>query len=242
MLEYTFNIKHEGCWTETVNDDFPNVQGTIIYSYRITGTSITMVEMHQVNAGIRESLIKWLENHPVMNTAQLVSFDDNRKKAFISLRGDYNTDTEPVLNVLLRNNCFPTIPATVARGREQWCVLASSHEQVSTAHAELEQLGSVNVDSLRTPDLEGLLTGLTEVKEAIQGLSPRQSEVLLRAIEQGYYDSPRSCTIEELAELDSANTSTVAEHLRRSESKILKRVSSMLRQPERETEPATTKR
>jgi predicted DNA binding protein len=232
MLEYTFSIKHEGCWTETLNDAFPEVRGTIIYSYRLTGTSITMVELTRVDGETVDELTEWLERHPVMNSSQLVSYDDRSQKAFVSLAGDYDTDTEPVLNVLLRNNCFPTIPATVARGREHWSVLASSHEQVSTAHDELREIGSVDVDSLRTPDLDGLLTGLTEIKEAVQNLSPRQLEVLSRAIEEGYYDSPRACNIEELAELDSANTSTVGEHLRRSEAKILKAVAPMLDRPQ----------
>ncbi len=233
MLEYTFSIKHRGCWTADLNDTFPGVRATIIYSYRLTGTSITMVELTRIEEGELDELVAWLEDHPVMNTSQLVSYDDRRQKAFVSLSGDYDTDTEPVLNVLLRNSCFPTIPATVARGREHWSVLASSHEQVSTAHDELRQIGSVDVDSLRSPDLDGLLTGLTEVKEAVQDLSPRQLEVLSRAIEEGYYDSPRSCNIEELAELDSANTSTVGEHLRRSEAKILKAVAPMLDRPDR---------
>ena len=133
--------------------------------------------------------------------------------------------------MLLRNDCFPTIPATVANGREHWNVLASSHEQVSTAHEELREIGSVNVDSLRSPDLDALLTDLTGVKQAVQDLSPRQLEVLSRAIKEGYYDSPRSCNIEELAALDDANTSTVGEHLRRSEAKILQAVAPMLDRP-----------
>ena len=231
MLEYTFSIRHHGCWTADLAESYPDVRATIIYSYRIAGTSITMIETAGIDERRLDGLVEWLEAHPVMNSSQLVTYDGTRRKAFISLAGDYDTDTEPVLNVLLRNDCFPTIPATVARGREHWSVLASSHEQVSTAHEELREVGSVDVDSLGSPDLDGLLTDLTGVKEAIQDLSPRQLEVLSRAIEEGYYDSPRSCTIEELAALDPANTSTVGEHLRRSEAKILQAIAPMLDRP-----------
>jgi predicted DNA binding protein len=232
MLEYTFSIEHRGCWTETLNDFFPDVRATIIYSYRLTGTSITMIEVTQVDEERIDDLVAWLEEHPVMNSSHLVSYDDRRQTAFVSLEGDYDTDTEPVLNVLFRNNCFPTIPATVARGREHWSVLVSSHEQVSRVYEELRQIGSVEVNSLRAPDLDRLLTGLTEVKEAVQDLSPRQLEVLSRAIEGGYYDSPRACNIQDLAEFDSANTSTVGEHLRHAESKILKAIAPLLDRPE----------
>jgi len=228
MLEYAFRIKHHGCWTETINDTFPGVTATIIYSYRLTGTSITMVEVTGVSSDRVEELVTWLGDHEVMTAAQLVSYHEERETAFVSLEGDYRTETEPVLNVLLRNNCFPTIPATVTNGREHWNVLASTHEEVSRTHDELLALGSIEVDALRQPKLGRLLTGLTDIKQAVQDLSPRQMEVLKRAIDEGYYDSPRGCNIEELASMDSANTSTVGEHLRRSEAKILEAVGSML--------------
>jgi predicted DNA binding protein len=228
MLEYVFRIKHSGCWTESITDAFPGVAATIIYSYRLTGTSITMVELTGVPDGQVEELVAWLGDHEVMTGAQLVSYHEARKTAFVSLEGDYRTDTEPVLNILLRNNCFPTIPATVTDGREHWSVLASTHEEVSRTHDELQAIGSVEVDALRQPKLGRLLTGLTDIKQAVQDLSPRQMEVLKRAIDEGYYDSPRGCNIEELASMDSANTSTVGEHLRRSEAKILEAVGSML--------------
>ena len=234
MLEYTFRIRHDGCWTETVHESFPDVAATIIYSYRLTGTSITMIEATNVPEDRVAELVEWLATHEVMTTAQLVSYHDTRETAFISLEGDYRTDTEPVLNVLLRNNCFPTIPATVSNGREHWSVLASTHAEVSQTHEELRAIGSVEVDALRQPNLGRLLTGLTEIKQAVQDLSPRQMEVLSRAIDEGYYESPRGCNIEELAEMDSANTSTVGEHLRRSEAKILEAVGSMLNGDERD--------
>ncbi|MFB6184937.1 MAG: helix-turn-helix domain-containing protein [Haloarculaceae archaeon] len=230
MLEYTFRIRHDGCWTANLNEDFPNVSATIIYSYRLLGVSITMIEA--TNVADPDELVAWLADHEVMTDARLVSYDDDRGTAFVSLAGDYGTDTEPVLNVLLRNRCFPTVPATVSGGREHWSVVASDHEQVSTAHEELQGIGRVEVDSLCDPDLDRLLTGLFEVKQAVQALSPRQREVLARAVEEGYYDTPRGCNIADLAELDSANTSTVGEHLRRSEAKILKAVAPLLAEPD----------
>ncbi|WP_336336681.1 helix-turn-helix domain-containing protein [Haloarcula brevis] len=231
MIEYTFEITHENCWTETMNDSFPEVSATIIYSYQLFGTSITMIEATGVSADRVDPLVAWLGDHPIMTAARLISYDDGRETAYVSLAGEYDpdTDTEPVLNVLLRNRCFPTVPPTVTDGTEHWNVLASDHESVSQTHEELQSLGSVEVNSLKTPNHDQFLTGLAEIKEAIADLSPRQQEILASAVEAGYYDSPRSCGIEDLAATDSANTSTVGEHLRRSEAKILNAVGSLLR-------------
>lgn len=231
MIEYTFEITHEGCWTETMNDSFPSVSATIVYSYQLFGTSITMIEVTGVSAGQVDPLVAWLESHQIMTAARLISYDDGRETAYVSLAGEYDpgTDTEPVLNVLLRNRCFPTIPPTVTDGREHWNVLASDHGVVSQTHEELQSLGMVEVNSLKSPNHDQFLTGLAEIKEALADLSPRQQEILATAVEAGYYDSPRSCGIEDLAAMDSANTSTVGEHLRRSEAKILNAVGSLLR-------------
>ena len=240
MLEYTFRIKHEGCWTETLNDAYPDVTSTIIYSYRLLGISITMIEATHVPPDQVDGFLSWLDGHEVMTTATLISYDDQQETAFVSLAGDYDTDTEPVLNILLQNRCFPTVPATVENGMEHWSVFACDHESVSRTHEQLQEIGTVEVDALRTPDLDRILTGLTEVKQAIQDLSPRQQEVLSRAIETGYYDSPRACSIEDLASMDTANTSTVGEHLRRSEAKILKAVGPLLSRPNRRETSANT--
>ena len=223
MLEYTFRITHRGCWTETLTDEFPAVTATIVYSYRVRGDSVTMVEAAHVEPDEVDSLVEWLQAHEVMSTAQLINYDADRETAVISLVGDYDHDpeTEPVLNVLLNNQCFPAVPATVSNGREHWSVLTADHEHASRAHAELQSLGALEVDALKSPQESRLLTGIGEIRQAIQDLSPRQREVLLRAIEHGYYESPRGCNIETLAELDDANVSTVGEHLRRSEAKIL---------------------
>jgi predicted DNA binding protein len=231
MIEYSFRIEHKGCWTEGINDNFPNLQASIIYSYLIRETSITMIEVTQVEEDEIDNIVDWLQKHPIMNTSRLVSYTSASNRGIICLEGDYDVDTEPVLNVLLRNSCFPTIPATVAHGREHWDVLSPTHQHVSQAHEELQHLGSVDIDSLYSTDFEQMFTGLLEVKKAFQDLSSRQREVLSLAIEEGYYDSPRSCNLEDLAELDPTSVSTVGEHLRLSESKILKAIEPMLDQP-----------
>jgi predicted DNA binding protein len=30
MLEYSFSVRHEGCWTADINDEFPDVTATIL--------------------------------------------------------------------------------------------------------------------------------------------------------------------------------------------------------------------
>jgi predicted DNA binding protein len=55
-------------------------------------------------------------------------------------------------------------------------------------------------------------------------LTERQQEVLAVAIEKGYYEIPRQATNEEIAADMDCSTSTVGEHLRKIESRIISEV------------------
>ncbi|MFB6189901.1 MAG: helix-turn-helix domain-containing protein [Halapricum sp.] len=69
-------------------------------------------------------------------------------------------------------------------------------------------------------------------------LTDRQQEVLGAAVEQGYYDSPRQCTQEELAaDLDMAK-STCSEILHRAEERIIKRFDEVHTDSTRVRQPA----
>ena len=53
-------------------------------------------------------------------------------------------------------------------------------------------------------------------------LSPRQDEMLRMALEFGYYDEPRKCTLETLAKQFGVSKAAVHKRLVSAESKILK--------------------
>lgn len=72
---------------------------------------------------------------------------------------------------------------------------------------------SVRIHSIGeyAPEREGLLAGLTD----------RQREVLEAAVERGYYSVPREANHEEIARELGCAPSTVSEHLRKIESRIM---------------------
>ena len=55
-------------------------------------------------------------------------------------------------------------------------------------------------------------------------LTARQQEVLRTAVRSGYYENPREATHEDVAEAVGLSSGTVGEHLRKVESKVLKRL------------------
>ncbi|PSQ18909.1 DNA-binding protein [Halobacteriales archaeon QS_8_69_26] len=65
-----------------------------------------------------------------------------------------------------------------------------------------------------------------EADSAVAELTDRQREVLHAAMEMGYYETPRGTTHEAIAERLGVAPSTVSEHIKRAETRIIRRVLS----------------
>ena len=76
-------------------------------------------------------------------------------------------------------------------------------------------------------------TGNYEPKQErlFSNLTARQQDVLLAAIEAGYYDDPRRATYDDVAEIVGCSATTVGEHLRKVERQLVREVAPVDREP-----------
>ena len=58
MLEYSFSVKHEGCWTADINDEFPDVTATILESHAFTDSSSTIVEIPDIDEATATEIVE----------------------------------------------------------------------------------------------------------------------------------------------------------------------------------------
>jgi predicted DNA binding protein len=58
------------------------------------------------------------------------------------------------------------------------------------------------------------------------GLTDRQREVVAAAVDAGYYEEPREATVADVAETLDCAPSTAAEHLRKAESALVRRITA----------------
>jgi hypothetical protein len=96
--------------------------------------------------------------------------------------------------------CPPTTPATASR--ESLSELGTALERFGIGFDLLSITRSVDTRSLLTDD---------------------QYDLLAAAVERGYYDTPRRCTLTDLADAVGLATSTTTETLHRAEGTVLKR-------------------
>lgn len=122
-----------------------------------------------------------------------------------------------VCPTLLENNFVHSAPARIQNGSEEWNLsFAGNRSRIEESLEEVcDQSGAeVTVTSITTHEC-------STRDQRLDTLTPTQREVFEYAREAGYYEWPREITTRELAaELDIAK-STLLEHLRTAESKLL---------------------
>lgn len=119
--------------------------------------------------------------------------------------------THPVLLEPAQRSGIPLeMPFTVQAGEVVWEITAS-RDRLSALHDQLTALGiPFTVDSIyRELNSSHLLT-------------EQQAKVLDVAVREGYYDTPRTCTQEDIAEMLDLAKSTCSETLHRAEERIVK--------------------
>jgi predicted DNA binding protein len=132
---------------------------------------------------------------------------------------EYDPD-DMVCPTLLQHGFVHNAPVRIENGREEWqvCFVNERSEIDAALDRVREQAGAeVTVDSITTSDA----AATTARDQRLDTLTAKQRDVFEHAREAGYYEWPRQCDTRELAaDLDVSKT-TLLEHLRKAEAKLL---------------------
>ncbi|PSQ31964.1 helix-turn-helix domain-containing protein [Halobacteriales archaeon SW_8_65_20] len=105
----------------------------------------------------------------------------------------------------------PAFPFVVADGIIEW-ELTAPHESLTTLAEELTERGlEFSVEAIRPGDDEETL------------LTARQRQIVRAALDGGYYEIPRGCSLADVAAATDLSKSTCSETLRRAERQLLRR-------------------
>ncbi len=123
---------------------------------------------------------------------------------------EFTTDHPLLLFSSQASGAAIEMPVKIVNGIAE-AEVTGSRERLSSLCDHLEALG-----------LEFNVVYVQEYSEPGGMLSGRQRELLCAAVERGYYDTPRSCTLTELAEDFDIAKSTCSEVLHRAEGQVVK--------------------
>ncbi|APX95561.1 helix-turn-helix domain-containing protein [Natronorubrum daqingense] len=176
-----------------------------------------------LDAGLRE-----LREHPNMTECYILS-----KRDAVAQIGTTIEETN-AMRTIDRNGGYITGPFQIEDGRERWHVGFDDDQDEDHALADLERHNEFTVedrDQLGPTALFDLLENSESAIGLLEGcrsLTETERTTFEAACKNGYYETPRETTLEELAAQFDVSKTAVSMNLRRGERKVLKAALSAL--------------
>jgi predicted DNA binding protein len=191
----------EGVWIGDVSRSYPDASVRILAALSDDQAGVGLAE---ITAPELPPLLADVVSHESVTDLELLDRGDD------TVLAQFETTT-PLLLLPVRDSGIPLeMPFEIRDGEAAW-ELTAPQDRLSELAEQLDAFGiPFRVEQVRQRvDSERLLT-------------ETQLEVLCDAVEYGYYDTPRTCTLTELAERREMAKSTCSEILHRAEERIVK--------------------
>ena len=168
-----------------------------------------------------ERLIKTLKESPHVKRMEILQKTQNWALADIVCTHD-----SLILAKLMRTRSIPLLPTLTKDDRDLATLIVPSEKDLRELSSLLKEDTEYRVRSKKYLDSQmprSLFNSqeFLKFKLVTEHLPQKQREAFLLASRKGYYDSPKKTTIEALAVKMGVSPSTMAEHLRKAEGRLL---------------------
>lgn len=192
----------EGSWIGSVSRDFDDAQFRVVAV--VSRGDDGGVGLLDVTTSRPTEVVEMARTHEEIVDLEVLEVTNDR------VLFQFETGAPHLLGIA-RDAGIPVVtPFTINDGEAVW-ELTAAREQLSALAGELAATGiTYTVESVRPEsDVQSLL-------------SDRQATLITEAVNRGYYDTPRACTLTELADAVGIAKSTCSETLHRAEEAIIK--------------------
>lgn len=203
MAQATLTITMpEQVWIQQLSTAYPNATFRVLAAVPGADSGFALVRITGPDVA---DVIDDMNDHPQVTELTLAQWSDNEATVHFET-------TAPLLLFSSRDSGMPIeLPVEITDG-EATIEVTGSRERLAELAQQLENFG-----------LQYRIEHVRERLHESQLLSERQLEVVAAAVDEGYYDTPRRCSLTELAEHLGVAKSTCSETLHRAEEAIIKR-------------------
>ncbi|MDS0474571.1 helix-turn-helix domain-containing protein [Natrinema sp. 1APR25-10V2] len=187
-------------WVTDVSTSFPDATLRLLTGVPKGNRALELGEVRATDPALVTDLIR---NHEDISKYDQL-YEDDRHAI-----GQYEANEKGLYGFLWESSLPPEFPIIVENGEMEFD-LTATQDQFDTFRAVLDERGR----------RYELLT-LVHTDERDQLLTDRQQRCLTVAYRQGYFDVPRECTLEKLAEILDVDKSSASETIRRAEDRII---------------------
>jgi predicted DNA binding protein len=174
------------------------------------------VEIEQLQADV-ESMWRKMKVKPLRISRS------GRDLAVVIRHCGCNNISAPVTPVFEKHRCLELQPCVYKGGWEYYRIISFSEKDARNVFATLGKYAKVEVISRRAIKSGAVKeTMLVSTNALFGGLTRKQVQALVFALENGYYQVPKKVTTEEMANKLRLPRTTYEEHLRKAEGKVLR--------------------
>jgi predicted DNA binding protein len=222
-MRLTVEVWHPGCWVlETSRQTAVGLLSYGCFS-REDSTTTSAFTLYADEVSVINEAVDVLTKSPAVYTvADMVRDYQNGVPKPGNATREFLIDhdgTTQIYDEFAKRGFFPAAPVDTRSNTEVWTLL--THHRRDRVYSLLEEIeaekdASISVTSIKeTPEI------WQQTPLPVDQLSSRQREVFHLAQTSGYYDHPRRTSADELADELGVSSSTVHEHLRKAEAKLL---------------------
>lgn len=191
----------EGPWVSEVTREFPDARFQVLTATPGDAAGFALV---QITADDIDSILDAIEAHETIAEVSVMAIGDGVATVQVEAHA-------PLLMLAARQAGVPIeMPVEVENG--------TARIDVTGAHDRVAEFGR----ALRSVGADFEVEYVQQRMNPGESLTDRQREVLFEAVESGYYDVPRTCTLTEVAEHVGIAKSTCSEVLQRVERTIVR--------------------
>ena len=142
----------------------------------------------------------------------------------------YIEEIETVMAAADKNECMIIPPINFHQGWETHRLITRSQENLRRMVDEVTRFGEVEVLSLRSREHMDLMQDVGVVPtHFMEGLTDKQTHVLVTAYEAGLFDVPTRVKMDKVARSIGLSRSTFGEHLRKAEGELISNLYPFLK-------------
>lgn len=199
MPQATLKIKSNEALV-TLSEQYAKTEFNVLGAWPTDGKLRVLVETSTIGL---PSLKEALSTIPMLTDVEI------RHSTAERILFEVSTPTPPPHGAMADSGIVPSFPLRLENG---WFVgdITASREQLSAFRDELD-----------AGEIEYQLVQISGIDGAGDALTNRQRDVVELVVEHGYYDSPRRCTLSDLADRLDVNKSVVSRILQRAEGHII---------------------
>lgn len=188
-------------WIGEISRDHPEAVFRILAAFAGDETGVGLVE---ITASELADVIRALDE--TEETSKLNLLNREADTALVQ----FETSDPALLFPIVGSGIPLEMPFEIRSGEADW--------EITTSQDRLSELG----DQLEAFNIPYTVETVRYHLQTEQLLTDRQESLVRTAVEMGYYDTPRDCTLTELAEREGLAKSSCSETLHRAEEKIIK--------------------